>query len=93
MELNSDNVLIGLFAFIGTTLITVMTALWRKVNGVESRGMLLKQCQDNFDRQRTEDLALRKEQRSEVMDSINQHHKAVMARMDRLEKVVKNGHG
>ena len=93
MELNSDNVLIGLFAFIGTTLITAVTTLWRRLSGLETRSLLLEQCQANFDRQRAEDMKLRNQQRGEIMASINDHHTAVMNRMDRLEKVVKNGHG
>lgn len=99
MQLESDSVLLGVLAFIGTTLVTMLGVLWRKVTGMETRSALLEQQQAHQEVARAEDRAEREVARRTIVERIDLHHAVVVekvdslsGRVDRLEKTVRNGH-
>lgn len=91
--------MLGLLAFIGTTIATVIGVLWRKVTGMETRAALLDQARAHHESLRSEDRADREAARKMIVERIDLHHKVVVEkvdglshRVDRLETTVKNGH-
>jgi hypothetical protein len=100
VQLDSDNLLLGILTFIGSVLVGTITALWRKVSGEATKTALLKQAQDQYDQQRLEDREDRTAARDAMVERVDLHHKIVVEKIDglghrveRLEKTVRNGHG
>lgn len=67
--------------------------LWRKVTGMETRTVLLEAQAEHAEKQRIEDRQARNETKRDIIERIDFHHAAVVSRIDRIEKEIKNGHG
>jgi hypothetical protein len=99
MQLDSDNLLMGVLAFMGTILVGAVSKLWMKVSGQETRNALLEAARLHHQAQRQEDRTDRADARKALETQIDLHHKVMIEKVDginhrveRLEKVVKNGH-
>lgn len=80
VDVSSSNLLLGLFAFLGTTVVGMLETLRRKINGYHTRQALVELAQEYYRQQRIEDAQHWKE-----------HRELISQRMDRLEKLIKNG--
>lgn len=81
MQIDSDNVLLGLATFVGTTVVGMLTTMWRKVSGQETRIALLEQAKEHHEEQRAEDRERAREDRTHYDTQFN-----------KIEKLIKNGH-
>ena len=81
-----------LLDYIWVPIVSVIALLWNRVMGIDIRTRLLSQSCDARKMQRAEDRKWRDEQRREILEKIDQHHKLTMAKMDAIEVRVKNGH-
>lgn len=78
--------------YVWVPVVTGMVWLWSRFAGIDVRTTLLEQSDKHYRAQRLEDKKLRDEQRKEILDKIEAHHKLVMSKLDQVDKRVKNGH-
>lgn len=83
--------------YVWVPIVTGLVMLWSRLAGINVRTRLLEQaCEsstEHYNSRRSEDLALRDQQRKEILETIADYHKTIMNKLDRLEREVKNGHG
>ena len=90
--MESDNLLITILEWAWVGLFGVFIALYRKITGIETRQELLDQAQTYYNQLRKEDLNSRNDRRKTIIERIDLHHSAVVGRIERLEKLIRNGH-
>lgn len=79
--------------YVWVPIVTGLVMLWSRLAGINVRTRLLEQATEHHNSRRSEDLALRDQQRKEILETIADYHKTIMNKLDRLEREVKNGHG
>jgi hypothetical protein len=78
--------------YIWVPIVTALTLLWSKFGGLDTRTKLLAQACAACNLRRAEDRAWRDEQRREILNKIDSHHKITMAKLEAVEVRIKNGH-
>lgn len=79
--------------WIWVPIVLAVIRLWARITGFETRSALLEQNQTYNEKQRADDLKHQEDMRESLRSTVTDHHKAIMARMDRLEATIKkNGH-
>ena len=81
-----------LLDYIWVPIVSVIALLWSKINGSDLRTRLLTQACEACNLRRAEDRAWRDEQRREILNKIDSHHKITMEKLDAVELRIKNGH-
>ena len=78
--------------YVWVPIVTALALLWSKFSGLDTQTKLLAQACEACKLRRAEDRALRDEQRREILNKIDSHHKLTMAKLDAVEVRIKNGH-
>ena len=78
--------------YVWVPIVTALALLWSKFAGVDIRTKLLAQACVACNLRRAEDRAWRDEQRREILNKIDSHHKITMAKLEAVEVRIKNGH-
>lgn len=81
-----------LLDYVWVPIVTALALLWSKLHGLDTRSKLMAQACESCEKRRLEDRAWRDEQRREILNKIDSHHKLTMAKMDAIETRIKNGH-
>lgn len=78
--------------YVWVPLLTGLVLLWSKMVGIDVRASLLEQAAEHHRQQRGEEKKLRDEQRKEIMTRMDKNHVLVIAKLEEVDKRVKNGH-
>lgn len=78
--------------YVWVPLLTGLVLLWSKMVGIDVRASLLEQAAEHHRQQRAEEKKLRDEQRKEIMTRMDKNHVLVIAKLEEVDKRVKNGH-
>lgn len=81
-----------LLDYIWVPIVSVIALLWSKINRSDLHTRLLAQSCDACNRQRLIDRQWRDEQRREILNKIDSHHKVMMEKLEAVETRIKNGH-
>ena len=99
VQIETDNLVLGILTFIGTTLMGMVVKLWHKVNGQTTRTAILEENKEQNEVRRLEERDDRAVARAEMKELIGVHHKTVIDkidtisnRVDSVEKLIRNGH-
>ena len=82
-----------LLDYIWVPIVTALALLWSRLHGLDTQAKLLDQACRSCESRIAQDRAWRDEQRREILNKIDSHHKITMAKMDAIELRIKNGHG
>ena len=85
------NILIKLVEWIWVPMAIGIVRLWQKLSGQETKMALIEQSQEYCDKRSEAESAARETIKTELSDRLNEHHTAVMDRMDRIDRAIKNG--
>lgn len=78
--------------YVWIPVVTGLGFIWTKLTGISTRTALLEQAEAHYKEQRIEDHKLRDQQRQEIVQKIEGHHKVIMHKLESVEARVKNGH-
>ena len=81
-----------LLDYIWVPIVTALALMWSRLHGLDTQSRLLRQACSACDLRRAEDRAWRDEQRREILNKIDSHHKITMAKLEAVEVRIKNGH-
>lgn len=90
--MDSDSLLLRVLEWAWLSLIAVILHIYRKLTGLDTQAQLLDQQAEHHEKLRKEEKDLRNDQRKEILDKIDSHHKTVMTKLDNVEMgIKKNG--
>lgn len=90
--MDSDNILLRILEWAWIGIVGLIIHIYRKLIGLDTQHQILQESRTVTAEQRREDLTRHDAQRAEMLDAVNRHNDRVMDRLERLEKVIRNGH-